>query len=90
MDVTSPQLWSMFTTECALLPDFQRAFLMWARLHHPDEWERFAVIKRMAVDDPALVIAAAEETAHAVLEFMRTDLDRLSAVVETRQILGEL
>lgn len=82
--------WLAWVGELAEDPNYQQAFLSWVSARRAEEWAKFAARKGRAPDDPALVLDAHLGVQMAVAEAMRLLLDQLTAVLEARQVLGEL
>jgi hypothetical protein len=78
-------------TEVALQdPIVARAFVRYAAHAGGLRWERWAAAQGKVGDDPALAVDAALALSTVVTEAHRLELDRLTAVVEAQQALGEL
>jgi hypothetical protein len=90
MDITIALLWQHFVSDGAGQPHFRAAFLAWVAVNRAEEWAKFAASRGRAVDDPELVVDAALATSRLVSEAIRLELDRLTAILEVREALGEL
>jgi hypothetical protein len=78
-------------TEVALEdPTLRRAFVRYAANQGGLRWERWAAACGKVGDDPSLAGVAALALSTVVSWAHRQELDRLTAVVEARQVLGEL
>lgn len=62
-------------------------FVHWAQSQQPDAWRAWSQAKGLAENDGALVADAVLAAQAAVLEGNRLALDKLTAVLETRQIV---
>jgi hypothetical protein len=66
------------------------AFIYWAKSAHPDRWRKWAERRGLSEDDEALVLDALTGLQETVLEASRAHLDKLQAVLQVREALGEL
>ena len=89
-DINGINPWLAWVGELAQDRNYQPAFLSWVTARCPEEWAKFAASKGLAPDDPDLILDAHLACQAAVIEAMRLLLEKAYAVLEAKQVLGEL
>jgi len=90
-DVEGAQLTVGWLAQLLSEPGHARgAFIYWAKSAHPDRWRAWAKMRGLSEDDEVLVLDALTGLQEAVLEGSRVHLDKMQAVLQVREVLGEI
>ena len=77
-----------FCSEELMNPVIAQNFCAYAADADPQAWLKFAAKHGRTPDDPVLAMQATIQLLHLVSAALIAERDRLSAVIETRSILG--
>jgi len=66
------------------------AFRTWCQREIPQRWRQWATSRGLAEDDDALVEDVVLALQSTVIEASRLHLDKMQAVLQAREVLGEL
>jgi hypothetical protein len=86
-DIHGAQIGMGYLAAMTSTPGGRSVFLSWASAHDPELWRRWAASKGRSPDDPCLVQDVVMACQSACLEGGRICLDKMAAVIETRQAL---